>query len=31
MALKKIDGKDEIMQNESLSGMRAKKVFAGSE
>lgn len=31
MALRKVDGKDEIMQNESLSGMKAKRVFSNSD
>lgn len=31
MALRRIDGKEEVMQNESLSGMKAKRVFSNSE
>ncbi len=31
MALRRVDGKEEIMQNESLSGMKAKRVFSNSE
>ena len=32
MALRRVDGKEEIMQNNvSLSGMKAKKVFSNSE
>lgn len=31
MALRRVDGKDESMQNESLSGMKAKRVFSNSD
>ncbi len=31
MALRKIEGREEIQKNESLSGMRAKRVFANAE
>ena len=31
MALRRVDGKEEIMQNESLSGMKAKRVFSIAE
>ena len=31
MALRRVDGKEEIMQNESLSGMKAKRVFSNSD
>ncbi len=31
MALRRVDGKEEIMQNESLSGMKAKRVFSNTE
>ena len=32
MALRRVDGTEEIMQNnESLSGMKAKRVFSNSE
>ena len=31
MALRRVDGKDESMQSESLSGMKAKRVFANSD
>ncbi len=31
MALRKNDVKDESMQSESLSGMKAKRVFSNSE
>ena len=31
MALRRVDGKEEVMQNESLSGMKAKRVFSNSE
>ena len=32
MALRRVDGKEEIMQNnESLSGMKAKRVFTNSD
>ena len=31
MALRRVDGKDESMQNESLSGMKANRVFSNSD
>ena len=31
MALRRVDGKDESMQSESLSGMKAKRVFSNSD
>ena len=31
MALRKIESREEIQKNESLSGMRAKRVFANAE